>query len=75
VADKLKIEKGIPIPKVGSGRKEISLIYGMEIGDCILVPDKKSSQISSFTRHAEKTRGFRFTRRTVEGGVRIWMIK
>jgi hypothetical protein len=73
----IKIDKGIPIPKQGRGRPSVFPFEDMEIGDSIFVPVKeakdKSRAIGRAAMYA-RTHGVRFKTRTVEGGIRIWLI-
>lgn len=69
-----KIEKGIPVPAKGTGRASMYPWDDMEIGDSFFVKGKKSSALSATTKRIAKTRGFKFTVRQLEGGVRVWRI-
>jgi hypothetical protein len=74
----ISIETGIPVPKVNTssnhsrGKKYPWL--DMEVGDSFFVPDMLIQLISNSVTGASKRTGFKFTCRTVEGGVRVWRI-
>ena len=67
-----KIETGIPIPppQTGGGRYPWRK---MKVGDSFLVPGKTQKTWNGVSA-AHKMTGFKFTVRTVEGGVRVWRI-
>ena len=70
------IEKGIPIPPKHK-REKGKLTYpydDMEIGDSVLIPDKRQGTLQSSIRQAHFRTGYMFTMRTVKGGVRVWRI-
>lgn len=69
----MKIEKGVPIPpKMRVPRKAI--FHQMEVGDSVFMPGKKRNPLA-YTVHIRRTRGWKFTSRKVEGGVRIWRVE
>jgi hypothetical protein len=77
----MKIEKGIPAPAFGRGRRKMDFAIPfdqMEIGDSVLVtdPENKSSNLFSLVkvrahRHG-KDNARQYTTSKQEGGVRIW---
>ena len=64
-----KIEDGIPIPKP---RQQYPWLK-MRVGQSFFVPGGKTKSLGSID-YARKKTGFKFTARTVEGGVRIWRV-
>lgn len=66
------IEKGVPIR--GNTPRRYPL-REMEVHDSFFVPNKTPGGLSSSLRHARQVTGYRFTTRTVEGGVRVWRIE
>jgi len=67
----MKIEKGIPIPSIQAEGLTV-LLKQMEIGDSIFVPGKTTTGISSTLANVRAKNNFRFTSRTVDGGIRVW---
>lgn len=72
VSDKIRIQKGIPVPargKVLPGLMEV--LRRMEVGDCIDLPG--SSQISNVASYGQRAR-IRLTRRkiTLESGETVY---
>lgn len=63
----MKIESGIPIPQRGDGLT--ALLRRMEIGDSIFIAGKRPQQVGTQISGAKP---FRFTTRSVEGGIRVW---
>jgi hypothetical protein len=71
----LKIEKGIPIPPDMRGMTKGKRKYPfaeMEVGDSILLEQKKASGIGSYAQKCLP--GAKFSTRKVEGGIRIWRL-
>jgi hypothetical protein len=69
------IEKDVPlIGKAGSGRTEKYPWSKMEIGDSFFVPGMKLKNISNSGQNAQKSLGYKYAIRTVDGGVRIWRV-
>ena len=73
----LKIEKGIPIPKIIHRTVLHSILHKMEIGDSIFIecaPDKIPSRRTYAGTWSKRYYPKKFMSRTVEGGVRIWRV-
>lgn len=70
----IEINKGLPVPPDTRGMKRKYPFDKMEVGDSFFVPDKTSDCMSQCIAYAKKRLGFSFTRRTVDGGVRVWRI-
>lgn len=73
----IKIEKGIPIPTQGRGRPSVFPFEAMEVGDSIFVPvktDKEKARAIGRTAMYARKHGVKFKTRTVEGGIRIWLV-
>lgn len=68
------LDKGIPIPNDGLGRKATYPWRDMEVGDSFLIADKKIGTVSGWVSREGKLRGQKYTCRTVEGGVRVWRV-
>ncbi len=69
------IEKGVPL---NTNRIHGNARYPwreMEVGDSFLVLERKITNFSAIANSACKRTGFKFTCRTVEGGVRVWRVK
>jgi hypothetical protein len=65
-----KIEKGVPMPK-RRGRLSLYPFGKMSVGDSIFLP--KIRNASNLTQRFRK-KGWKFSARTVNGGVRVWRI-
>ena len=66
------IEKGIPIPTIThpKGRsKWSSVIDSMEVGDSVLLPNRK--EVISLSAVLNR-RDFKVVTRSEEGGIRVW---
>lgn len=69
----LKIEKGIPMPKVRSRTYGVSAILRqMKVGESILLPGKRSS-VASIGSHIFGPGGS--TTAVEKDGVRLWRVK
>lgn len=71
---KIEIETGVPLPHKGRWRA----LYpwrDMIIGDSFFVPGKTPKTMTGSAAHARKQLGFKFTLRSVDGGVRVWRIE
>jgi hypothetical protein len=78
--ENLKIEKGVPIPKLTRGpgvKSQFRLaLERMETGDSVFLAGGKGSSLSPIIAYFRKQiPGIRFTVRSVEGGVRVWRIE
>ena len=70
----IKIEHGMPIPADGR-RRPIYPFDAMTVGDSFFVPNKKPTDISGAVHYAQRKHpGWRFARRAVDGGVRVWRV-
>lgn len=68
-----KIEKGLPVPMRPGARK---FPFGeMEIGDSFFVPGAKIATVMTLARRASLRTGYKFTGRTMDGGVRCWRVE
>lgn len=66
------VEKDVPIPP--RSRRTKYPWRSMEIGDSFFAKIKDTSA-GPLVQQAQKSTGFLFTTRRVDGGVRIWRIK
>jgi hypothetical protein len=71
-AGKYPIEKNVPIPyaKIEGSRFPFA---EMAVGDSVFIPGPKRVFTSSLAR-VRYAKGYRFTTRTVDGGIRVWRI-
>lgn len=75
----LKIEKNVPIPKSHQGRNRTPgyPFAAMQVGDSFFVRCKDKAELnrvrSAAAIHANKT-GSKFKTRTVDGGIRVWLV-
>jgi len=74
----MKIEKGYALPKIGTKVSRIKTLVAMDVGDSIFDEGEKTTS-SKWYECAKKLnirkKGFLFTGRTVDGGVRVWRVK
>lgn len=70
----LKIEKGVPLPPHKRHYGLATVCRNMEQGDSLFLPDRSHSTVYQLLGRLKK-KGFRYTVRKVEGGVRIWCIE
>lgn len=73
-----EIEKGIPLPKTGSGSRDplVIALVQCEFGDSVFVPDELMDYMRvQYSIQKAAYRGGKFTRRKQPGGTRIWRIK
>lgn len=70
-----EIEKNIPIPNPEVGRNRLYPFDDLEIGDSFFVPNKTRHDFSGPLHQASQRTKFKFSVRSVDGGVRIWRVK
>lgn len=72
----VKIEKGIPIPKDGRGRKDMwgEIASQLEVGDSIFFALEDVRKFNT-ARNMLARRGVKVTTRRVEDGFRIWCVE
>lgn len=72
----IKIEKGIPLPPRPrkGGRPVNSVFRQMEIGDSVFMDKPTARAAGGYYGRVARETGWKFTARTVEGGVRVWRI-
>jgi hypothetical protein len=76
---KLKIERGIPVPKKhGAGAHQdpnsvSGVLRRLQTGESVLVPGKLTN-VSRIVGYTKLATGYQFTCRTVEGGIRVWRL-
>lgn len=77
----IEIEKGVPMPRKGSGRPPSGTKHrmpipfgGMGVGDSVLVTDRPRQSVASIASAFGKRWGMSFATRDAEGGVRVWRI-
>lgn len=71
-----KIEKGIPIPTVGTRRK--FPFAEMKIGDSFFISQiegETNSVRSTACYYARRNPGYKFRVKRVEGGTRVWRVQ
>lgn len=75
--EKIKIEKGIPIPARGGSEAHYPW-ENMEVGDSFLVPGKGKTSKSLYVMVTKANKRYsprRFISRAVKGGTRVWRIQ
>jgi hypothetical protein len=76
MADKYKIEKGVPIPRLAKSNAKISsTLWGMSVGDSILVTDMDGTSLSPILTRAQKAKNMKFTRRKEGNSYRVWRVE
>lgn len=69
----IKIEKNVPMPKVGSGRRTKYPFGDMDIGDSFSSPDQR---VASASLHYGKRHDKKFSmQRQPDGSYRTWRVK
>ena len=66
-----KIDNGVPVPTKES---KYAVLDKLEIGQSALIAVPRSSSLSKTIAIKQKKTGKRFTRKKVQGGVRVWRI-
>jgi hypothetical protein len=68
----IEIEKNVPIP----GKRGLKYPFlSLAVGDSFFVPGGTQKDVTGYMTWAQKKSKFRFTARTIEGGIRVWRIK
>jgi hypothetical protein len=67
--DTLKIEKGIPVATTST---RYGFLDQLEPGESALLTNVNISSLAACMQYRQKRYGKKFTRRTVESGVRVW---
>jgi hypothetical protein len=80
----IEIENSIPIPatkRPGAGRRGTYPFAALEVGQSFFVPNQPGktnrrlrTAIGGLAQYITKKTGYRFTSRTVEGGIRVWRV-
>jgi len=70
--DELKIEKGVPLP-TSRGGGILTILRLCEVGDSILYK-KTQGSAASLAKLVGSEKGWKFTTRKVDGGIRIWRV-
>ena len=71
----IEVEKGVPLPdSKWRGAAKYPWLT-LEVGDSFFVPGIKSASRISGQWWVQKRTGRKFTKRAVDGGVRVWRIK
>ena len=70
------IEKGIPLPtRAGEGRPSVSIYRQMAVGDSVFLPNCLMNRRSNNWQRIARENGWKFTARTIDGGIRVWRVK
>jgi len=75
MAEKFKIEKGIPIPPAREGSGLTATLRKLAVGDSIFCRGITQQSVSTISSRFSKRDGLKFVTRKVKGGVRVWRIK
>lgn len=68
------IEKNVPLPTKGQKLGITSALRSMSVGDSVLFPDRKTaSELGTFFANLKPMKFT--TRKTPEGGLRVWRIE
>jgi len=71
----IEVDKSVPLPEPKLGRPKKYPFAEMEVGDSFFVPQEKVRSASKSASMYKAAHGGDFTRRSVEGGVRIWRVE
>ena len=66
------IDAGIPIP---SKESKYSVLGRLKVGESVLFNVPRSASLSPAIHRIQLRDGKRFTRKAVEGGVRVWRVE
>lgn len=69
----MKIEKGIPVPKVGDAMRKFPFDQ-MEVGDSFLINGAEPGKVSGAAYHYGRTHQKKFSIQKTEDGHRCWRI-
>ena len=77
MTNKLTIEKNIPVPGINrrSNKRKRSVWWYMEVGDSVFIPNRSSSGFKGAYARVEEANGWKFTMRSVDGGLRVWRVQ
>ena len=71
----IKVEAAVPLPAMwsgGPGRPSLYPWLSMDIGDSFFVSGKKIKSMSAQVAMRRRISPWRYTCRTIDGGVRVW---
>jgi hypothetical protein len=66
----MTIEQGIPVPPMP--KNDFSPLGRLQVGESVFFPDISTTNMSSPILHWSHRTGYGFTRKTMDGGVRVW---
>lgn len=69
----MKIDKDIPVPAAQNNQGISSTLRRLKKGESVFIPGKKAGDMGGFIEHCGLTG--KVTRRTTDGGVRVWRIR
>lgn len=69
----MKIDKGIPIPEEANNKGISAALRKLKVGESLFLEGKTSSDVGGFVSHCGLSG--KVTRRTIDGGCRIWRIR
>lgn len=69
----MEIEKGIPLPELGTGRKPKYPFKDLSVGESFLVKDKSLyNTLHSSRMYYQGKLGTKYVVRVVDNGIRVW---
>lgn len=75
----IKIDKGIPMPESGAGRKRIYPFHELAVGDSFFAPNTTHANVNGPAQRARQQTGRKFALRKVTengvDGVRVWRVE
>lgn len=69
----MEIERNIPIPPAANDQGISAALRRLKKGESIFIPGKRAQDMGGFIDHCGLAG--KVTRRTIDGGCRIWRIK
>lgn len=69
----IQIDSDVPLPR-SRGTRSTYPWAELEVGESFFIPDKKLNSTSGSASYFEIKTGFKYTRRSENGGVRVWRI-
>ena len=69
----MKIESNIPVPTSGNNRGISAMLRRLKKGDSVFIPGKTAQDMGGFIDHCGLSG--KVTRRTIDGGCRVWRVR
>ena len=69
----MKIDRDIPIPQANNNQGISATLRKLKKGESVFIPGKTAQDLGGFIDHCKLTG--KMTRRTIDGGCRVWRVK